>query len=73
MIEKKLSFAFLFALMIQSGGVFLWAGATTERISDLETRVEEGRPVIERLARVEAQLELVLIQLDRIEQKVEPL
>ncbi len=71
MIEKKLSLAFLSALILQTGGAFLWAGATTQRISSLESQVEAGRPVSQRLARVEAQLELVLLQLDRIEQKVD--
>lgn len=71
MIEKKMSLAVLLALMVQTGGVFVWAGAATERIADLERRAEQGRPVIERLARVEAQLELVLLQLDRIEHKVD--
>lgn len=71
MIEKKLSLAFLLALMLQTGGVFLWAGATTQRIATLESQVEARRPISSRLARVEAQLELVLLQLDRIEQKVD--
>lgn len=71
MIEKKMSLAVLFALIVQTGGVFVWAGAATERIADLERRAEHGRPLMERLARVEAQLEVVLLQLDRIEDKVD--
>lgn len=71
MIEKKISLAVLVALAVQTGGVFVWAGAATERIADLERRAEQGRPLLERLARVEAQLEVVLLQLDRIEDKVD--
>ena len=71
MVEKKLTLAFLLALALQSGGVFVWAGATAERIAQLEDRVAESRPLHERLARVEAQLEGMRIQLDRIENKVD--
>lgn len=71
MIEKKLTATFLLALIVQTGSAFVWAGATTERISSLEARVAESRPLHERLARVEAQLEVALHQLDRIEKKVD--
>lgn len=71
MIERKLSAAVLFALAVQTGGVFVWAGGAAERISVLESTVESQRPIAERLARVEAQLEVVLVQLDRIETKLD--
>ena len=43
------------------------AGAAAERISVLEQRADIARPVAERLARVEAHLEAIENQLDRIE------
>jgi len=70
MIERKVTIAFLLALAIQTGGALVWAGAAAERISVLETNVNAARPVAERLARVEAELEAVRAQLDRIEDKV---
>ncbi len=73
MIERKVTAAFLLALAIQTGGALVWAGAAAERISVLETNVNAARPVAERLARVEAELEAVRAQLDRIEDKVERL
>ena len=70
MIERKVTAAVLLALAIQTGGALVWAGAAAERISVLETTVSAARPVAERLARVEAELEAVRAQLDRIEDKV---
>lgn len=73
MIERKLTAAFLLALAVQTGGALLWAGAAAQRIEVLEQKVELARPVGERLARVEAELEAVRAQLDRIENKVDGL
>lgn len=73
MIERRLTAAFLLALAVQTGGALLWAGAAAERIEVLEERVAMARPVYERLARVETELEAVRAQLDRIENKVERL
>ncbi|MEM9938113.1 MAG: hypothetical protein AAF768_04645 [Pseudomonadota bacterium] len=73
MIERKVTAAFVLALAIQSGGALIWAGAAAQRIEVLEAQAEEARPVYERLARVEAELEAVRAQLDRIEDKVERL
>jgi len=73
MFERKLTAAFVLALALQTGGALMWAGAAAQRISVLEEQAEVARPVAERLARVEAELEAVRAQLDRIEDKVERL
>ena len=73
MIERKIGASFLLALAVQTGGALLWAGAAAERIEVLEERVAMARPVAERLARVETELEAMRTQLDRIEDKVERL
>lgn len=71
MIEKKLSAAIFLTIAVQTGGVLVWAGAAAQRIAALEVQVESNLPTTERLARVEAKLEAVQAQLDRIESKVE--
>lgn len=71
MIERKLSAVFVLALAVQTGTILVWAGAAGQRLSALEVDAESYRPMTERLARVEAQLDLVRGQLDRIESKVE--
>ncbi len=70
-MERKISLALVFAILVQSAGALVWAGAAGERLSVLERRAETDRPITERLARVEAELEAVRAQLDRIERKVE--
>ena len=70
-MDRKLSLALISALAIQAASSLLWAGAAAERIDTLESQMASHRPVAERLARLEAQLEAVQAQLDRIEAEVE--
>lgn len=71
MMDRKFSFAVISAVAIQAASTLLWAGAAAERIDALEWQMADQRPVAERLARLEAQLEAVQAQLDRIEAKVD--
>lgn len=70
-LQKRVSAAVLIALAVETAGGLLWAGATIERIDTLERQIAESRPVSERLARVEAQLEAMRSQLNRIETKLD--
>ena len=69
--DRRLTIGAILAVAAQSAGVLLWAGAAAERVSTLEERVAAAAPVSERLARVEAELGAVSLQLDRIERKLE--
>ena len=71
MIERKITLGVVVALAIQTGGALLWAGAAAQRLTSLEQRAELTRPVAERLARVEAELDAIALQLDRIETRLE--
>lgn len=71
MIERKLTAGFILALAIQTGGALIWAGAAAERLEALEKRADLARPVGERLARLEAKLDAIDAQLDRIESRLE--
>ena len=71
MIDKKITWALIFAIAVESAGVFAWAGGVAERLRDAETRVAEQAGMDVRLARVEVKLELASVQLDRIEAKLE--
>lgn len=71
MLERKLTLAVVFALIVESAGVLLWAGAATERLKEVELRVAQQAPMAERLARVEAHLQMQSAQLGRIESKVD--
>jgi hypothetical protein len=69
MIDRKITFALILAIAVESAGVFAWAGGAAERLKEVERRVAAQAEMAERLARVEAQLELAATQLDRIESK----
>lgn len=71
MTERRLSLAIITALAAQAASTLIWAGAAAERIDALERQMTETRPTAERLARLEARLDAVQAQLNRIEAKVE--
>ena len=71
MIDKKITWALIFAIVIESAGVFAWAGSTAERLDEVELRVASLSDAAVRLARVEVTLELAAAQLDRIEAKLD--
>jgi hypothetical protein len=73
MIDRKITFALIFALIVESAGVFAWAGGTGERLKEVEMRVATQSEMAERIARVEVKLELAAAQLTRIERKLEAL
>ncbi|MEZ5945907.1 MAG: hypothetical protein R3C13_08375 [Hyphomonas sp.] len=70
-IEKKVTISLIMAILIQTGGALVWAGAAAQRIAAVETELHERKSISERLVRVEAQLEDVRAQLGRIERRVE--
>ncbi|MFN4225310.1 MAG: hypothetical protein ACK4HR_03260 [Hyphomonas sp.] len=69
--DRRLTIGVILAVAAQTAGVLLWTGAAAQRLETLEERAREGGPVAERLARVEAELGAVRVQLDRIERKME--
>lgn len=73
MIDRKITLALILALIVESAGVFAWAGGTGERLKEVELRLASHEQLAERLARVEVRLEQAAAQLTRIERKVETL
>lgn len=71
MIDKKITLALIFAIAIESAGVFVWAGGIAERLREAEAQVSEQARMAVRLMRVEVKLELASAQLDRIEAKLD--
>ena len=70
-IEKKVTVSLIVAILVQTGGALVWAGSAAERIRAVETELDDRKMVSERLVRVEAQLEAVSGQLNRIERRME--
>lgn len=71
MIDKKITVGVILALIVESAGVFAWAGATGERLREVEARVGAQAQMAERLARVEVKIDLAAAQLTRIVRKLE--
>jgi hypothetical protein len=71
MIDRKITLGLILALFVESACVFAWAGATGERLKDVEVKLAMQSIASERLARVEVKLDLVAAQLTRVERRVE--
>jgi hypothetical protein len=71
LVEKKVTLAVIFAVAAESAGVFMWAGATSEKLKEVEAGIADQADMAERLARVEVHLELAGEQLTRIENKLD--
>ena len=66
-MDRQVSVAVIFALLVQTGGALLWAGGAAERIAAIERRLDRQVGVNERLARLEAQADATRADLARIE------
>lgn len=71
MIDRKITYALILALIVESASVFAWAGATDTRLKEVEQRLSVQAEMAERLVRVEVRLEQAGVQLTRIERKLE--
>jgi hypothetical protein len=70
-IDMKITAAVILAVVIETCGVMLWAGAQAQRLDEMEARLELQRPVAERLARLETQVANAQASLDRIERRLD--
>ena len=70
-IEVRGSIAIGAALIVQTALALIWIGAASERLNQLERRVDYSSQLIERTARLEEQVHYMRQSLDRIEQKLD--
>ncbi len=69
--ERKFNIAVIIAIAVQAATIFMWAGASSQKIDTLEAEITRQRPVNERLARIEERLVFIDSHLDRIEAKLD--
>ena len=69
--DNRLGFALIFTIVVETAGAFIWAGAAAARLDEVERRIEDQRPVSERLARLEVRAEETHAALDRIERRLD--
>lgn len=70
-IDRQVTPAVIFALIVQTGAALLWSGGAAERIAAVERRMDRQSGVNERLARLEAQADANRASLLRIEAKLD--
>ena len=69
-IDPRLTLALVFAMVVESGAGFLWAGRVMARLDDAERRIALVEPAGERLARIEERVADLQAGLTRIENKL---
>lgn len=69
--ERRFNVAVILAIAVQAATLFMWAGASGQKIEALEDEVRQQRPTAERLARIEAKLLFIDAHLNRIEAKID--
>jgi len=69
--DLRITAVVIVALALQTGGALLWAGRAAARLDEMEAQVAAARPLSERLARLEAQMNEAQASLDRIEKRLD--
>ena len=70
-VDRTITFGLVLAVLVQTAGALLWAGAAEARLSQLETQAAAELPVAERLARLEEQMIGARQSLTRIERRLD--
>lgn len=70
-LDTRITIALLVTICLEAMAGFLWIGAAAQRLNTLETSVSAQQPVIERMARIETQMQGVRATLDRIENRID--
>lgn len=69
--DFRLTLAILLTLVLQAIAALLWVGAAAQRLDNLESEIKLQQPILERMARIEAQVAAVGSSLDRIENYID--
>jgi hypothetical protein len=69
--DFRLTLAILLTLVLQAIAALLWVGAAAQRLDNLEAEIKLQQPILERMARIEAQVAAVGSSLDRIENYID--
>ena len=56
-VDRRIPLALILAIVAQTGGIVWWAASASERLANLEKRIESAGPQGDRLTRVEVKLE----------------
>ena len=70
-LDRRVPIALIVAILFQTAGALVWAGAASQRMNHLERQVAEDRDLSERTVRLEEQATHMRASLDRIEGKLD--
>ena len=70
-MDRTITLSLVVAVLVQTAGALLWAGAAEARLSQLEAQATADLPVAERLARLEEQMIMARQSLGRIERRLD--
>lgn len=56
MMDKRITAALAFAIIVQAAGALIWTGRAAQRLEQVERRLVEQSGVAERLARLETEI-----------------
>ena len=70
-MDRTITLSLVVAVLVQTAGALLWAGAAEARLSQLEAQAAADLPVAERLARLEEQMIGARQSLTRIERRLD--
>lgn len=69
--DRRLTYAVILAVIVHFAAILIWVGGAAARLTAVEQAVQHSRDLEYRLTRVEAQLEGISLQLERIETRME--
>lgn len=69
--DFRLTLAIVVTLVLQAVLALLWVGAAAQRLDNLEAENKRQQPILERMARIEAQVGAIRSSLDRIENHID--
>ena len=70
-LDRTVGIGIILTLAIQSAGAFMWGGAAEARLTALEASLATNPPIVERLARLEEQMQMARQSLGRIERRLD--
>lgn len=70
-LDRRVPVALILSIVLQSAGLFMWVGALTSRVSELELKAVRAIDAGERVISLEAEMREVRRVLQRIEAKLD--
>ncbi|ODR94711.1 hypothetical protein AUC70_08885 [Methyloceanibacter stevinii] len=70
-LDRRVPVALILSIVLQSAGLFMWVGALTSRVSELETKAVRSIDAGDRVISLEAEMREVRRILQRIEAKLD--